>query len=279
MPQKGKPRPALKRATSATQYPGLSERTGLAVRNSARTAFASKLAGLGLPDEAIQSALTDFDRRFPPGKVEVADARPVTKDPDAFPEGMVNLPSQSGSGLINPLPKEFRIDAGKQARSDIRQRDRSLRIREYVERQVEAYSRKQPPASEGFIEQRPNQQAADALPDKPPALWPGRKTGRPRLGEEDLLVEFIRANYGPYFEKFRDKLRAYIYRHDPKLYQAIASYEHRRPLPDDLLMPSEQVRTEERLRRALQGDYGDLTGDEKASVRKKLWRLDKLKPH
>jgi hypothetical protein len=102
------------------------------------------------------------------------------------------------------------------------------------------------PEGEGSIEARKtalrekfDEKAFETLPDKAPALWPGRPRGRPKVvGGPDPLIIFIRKTYGPYMTAHRDKLRVFIYRNDRKLYQAINNYEKDADLPRDIRMPS-----------------------------------------
>lgn len=281
MPQKRNPRLVPKRASSAKQYPGLSERTALVVRNSSRSAFAERLAGLGLPEETIQSALADFDRQFPAGKVEVADSRPMADD---YPEGKINLPPQPGSGLINPLPKEFRNDLRKQVgRGDARPDDSSLRMRKYVEQQVEVYSRKQRSASEGFIDQgdttdnfrKANQtiDSAGSLPMVPPRLWKEDFRGKSKSEKAAVLIAFLEDVYGPYFSEHRSSMRDYLREKDPSLHQAIKNYGFA-SLPEHLQMPSMRDRLKERIQRAAAGEYDAMTEAERRSVRGAVKRLE-----
>lgn len=120
----------------------------------------------------------------------------------------------------------------------------------------------------------------DQLPEVPPRLWPGRPPGRPKHTKgDDPLVTFIREVYGPFFARSRNKLRAYIWGKDGKLYRAIQSYKRgNRQLPADIAMPSEREIAEERFNRAVKKGLGKLSRPERDTVRKRLWRHERQQP-
>ncbi|MHA6298773.1 hypothetical protein [Devosia sp. CAU 1758] len=112
------------------------------------------------------------------------------------------------------------------------------------------------------------------LPDSPPRYWPKRPKGAAGQGVAESLIEFLRDVYGPYFPHCRTNMRSYLRRNDPSLYQAINDFERRNSLPAELYMPTRPDRVRERLQRAVEGGYDELTPVEKHSVRRKLQRMD-----
>lgn len=136
--------------------------------------------------------------------------------------------------------------------------------------------------SEGHIESRKTKANRDtsgqSLPGRPPALWPGRKAGRPPANEGDLVVEFLRDTYGPYLPAHKDVLRDFIYEHDRTLYRAIQRYEETKTLPADVAITTRTVRVAERLRRAAEAGLNTLTQKERRSVTGKLLRSDRPGP-
>lgn len=126
--------------------------------------------------------------------------------------------------------------------------------------------------------QDPDTQAPTTLPDSPPKLWPGRPRGRPVTDGSDPLLTFLREVYGPYLPQCGDQLSSFIRTHDYRLYQAINQFKRTRKLPDDLPISTEPERVRERLRRAAGGAYYEMPEKERASVRKKLLREQRMKP-
>lgn len=114
------------------------------------------------------------------------------------------------------------------------------------------------------------------LPDAPSKLWIARGPGRPKPGWEESLFAFIREVYGPYFEAgLQNHIRAYIYRHDRPLYDAIKQYERRdRALPADIVMPTRRDIVAQRFERAKRDGLHSLSGPERHSVVRKLKRDD-----
>jgi hypothetical protein len=119
------------------------------------------------------------------------------------------------------------------------------------------------------------------FPENPSRLWPGRPRGRPKSGSYDReLFLFIREVYGRYLKGgLRNQVRAYILNKDPKLYQAIVSYERRgdvaRKLPRDIDMPSKPNQVQERLEKARRDGLRGLTKPERRSVLGKLLRMER----
>ena len=119
------------------------------------------------------------------------------------------------------------------------------------------------------------------LPEAPPRYWPKRQRGRPQPGSEEALFTFIRETYGRYFEHHRDELRAYIHRHDRKLYKAIDAFERGaggRELPEDIQMPKQSELVDKRVQRAARQGLATLSKPERRSVLGRVRRTEKRQP-
>lgn len=70
----------------------------------------------------------------------------------------------------------------------------------------------------------------------------------------------------------REAIRAYVWRHDARLYQAILDFERHSKLPDDIAMPTRAETVNSRLRDAFLLGLDTLSDKERRSVLGKLRR-------
>jgi len=124
----------------------------------------------------------------------------------------------------------------------------------------------------------------EGLPANPAKFWKPRGRGRPLAGAsyDQDLIDFIRDVYGSLLDgkslAERNTVRAYIFRKDKKLYEAILSYENRgrskQTLPPDIFMPSETDIVDQRIEKVRREGIGSLTKPERRSINSRLVRLD-----
>jgi hypothetical protein len=122
-------------------------------------------------------------------------------------------------------------------------------------------------------------EAEETLPEQPSRHWKPRPRGRPKAGQDAAreLFQFIREVYGPYFKRHRKTLRGYIWDKDRPLYRAIEVLERSgRKLPRAIAMPSERQISDDRLEKLRRGK--PLKKPERAALRKRSWREEKLEP-
>lgn len=111
------------------------------------------------------------------------------------------------------------------------------------------------------------------LPDAPPRMWPGRTRGRPFAESGNPLIQFLEEVYGPYLPAQKDHLRNYIRKHDPKLYDAIHSYEKKAPLPTHLQMTTVNDRHLARLEMAKAAGFVGFTEGQRVRAEAQLAKL------
>lgn len=176
------------------------------------------------------------------------------------------LSFSEGDGLRKPAEWQPESKVAVRTLLDVRQKKIEIEKRGGLELEDKSS------ASEGPIESD-----LETLPEQPPRFYEPQKRGRPRAGSESPLIPFIRAVYGPYLPRHKDTLRAYIYRHDETLYQAIQDYERQSELPDDIRMPAQREQATARFWRAAKQGLDELSSAERKSVLSKAARIEKSK--
>jgi hypothetical protein len=121
------------------------------------------------------------------------------------------------------------------------------------------------------------------LPKKPSKLFVARQQGKKSREQQavaDLeVVNFIKEVYGPYYEKHRTKLLAYIREHDPALFNAIRVLKRNNRMPAAVYLPSRTEALEELVQKAAKDGLKSLSEPERRSIRGAISRHRKPSPN